>query len=261
MTRVLLTGAAGQIGGLLRQGLPAAGWSLRSLDIADLGQAGPDEEVVLADVTDLEALTDATAGCDAVVHMGGVSGEASYEEIRRVNIDGTYYAFEAARRAGASRVVFASSNHAVGFTPRTARAGIDVRLRPDTFYGVGKVAGEALGSLYADRYGLDVVCLRIGSQLPRPTRPRHLSTWLSDGDVVRLVGAALSAPAPGFAVVYGISANTRAWWDLEPGRALGYQPVDDAEVYAAQILAEQPDPDPTDDFLGGEFTGPDYDLP
>jgi len=254
---ILLTGGAGQIGRLLRDGLPHSGWSLRCLDIADMGTPGPAEEFVRADVTDLQALTTAAEGMAAVVHMGGLAGEAAYEDIRRVNIDGTYNVVEAARRAGVPRVILASSNHAVGFTPRGDCVSVDTRPRPDSFYGVSKVAGEALGSLYVDRYGLDVVCLRIGSQLPRPARARHLSTWLSDGDVVRLVDAALSAPNPGFSVVFGISANTRGWWDMRPGRALGYHPVDDAEDYAEQMGDEV---DPYADLLGGEFTGPEYDL-
>ncbi len=255
--RVLLTGAAGQIGRLLRAGLPSTGWSLRCLDIADMGAAGEGEELIRADVTDLDDLLAATEGVDAVVHMGGLAGEAAYEDIRRVNIDGTFHVYEAARRAGVTRVVFASSNHAVGFTPRADCVPVDTRPRPDSFYGVSKVTGEALGSLYVDRYGLDVVCLRIGSQLPRPLRPRHLSTWLSDGDVVRLVDAALSAPSPGFVVVYGISANTRGWWDMQPGRALGYHPLDDAESHADDVGEGT---DPTDELLGGEFTGPEYDI-
>ncbi len=253
---VLLTGAAGRIGRLLRTGLPAAGWSLRSTDIADLAPAGPQEEIAYADLADLDAVVDATRGVAAVVHLGGLSGEAAYEDIRRANIDGTYHVLEAARRCGVRRVVIASSNHAVGFTPRADPVPVDTRPRPDTFYGVSKVAKEALGSLYVDRYGLDVVCLRIGTQAPRPTRHRHLASWLSDGDAIRLVLAALDAPAPGFAVVYGISANSRAWWDLGPGRALGYHPQDDAGAYADAVDP----PEPTDDLVGGDFTGPEHDL-
>lgn len=253
---VLVTGAAGQLGTLLRAGLPSAGWTLRCTDRVDLeAEAAPEHRI--ADLADFAAIRAATEGVDAVVHLGGLSGEGPYADIRQANIDGTYHVLEAARQTGAGRVVLASSNHAVGFTPRAGVAGIEVRPRPDTFYGVSKVAMEALGSLYADRYGLDVVCLRIGSQRPAPVRPRHLATWLSDGDLVRLVDAALRTPAPGFAVVYGISANTRAWWDLEPGHAIGYHPVDDAEDYAGDI---EGNPEPTDDLIGGEFTGPEFDI-
>ncbi len=252
--RILLTGAAGQIGRLLRAGLPSTGWSVRCFDVADMGSGA---DVIRGDIADFDAVLAAARGTDAVVHMGGLSGEAAYEDIRRVNIDGTYNVLEAARQAGVPRVVLASSNHAVGFTPRSECASVETRPRPDTFYGVSKVAGEALGSLYADRYGLDVVCLRIGTQRPEPVAARHLSTWLSDADMVRLADAALTTPNLGFAVVYGTSANTRGWWDLEPGRAIGYHPVDDAETYAAEIGDE---PDPYRQFLGGEFAGPDYDI-
>ena len=104
--------------------------------------------------------------------------------------------------------------------------------RPDTYYGVAKVAAEALLQLFSDRHGIDAVACRIGSFLEQPTSIRGLSTWLSHDDGVRMVEAALTTPAPGFAVLYGISANTRGWWDLEPGRRLGYEPQDDAEEFA-----------------------------
>ena len=133
------------------------------------------------------------------------------------------------------RFVYASSNHAVGRTPRTDLVTTETRPRPDTFYGVGKVASEALLSLYTDRYGIDTLACRIGSFRHEPASVRQLSTWLSHDDCVRMVDACLTTPAPGFAVLYGISANTRAWWDLEPGRALGYRPMDDAEEFADRI--------------------------
>lgn len=256
-SRVLLTGAAGQIGTLLRTGLPAAGFTLRSTDLVPLERLGPAEETVTADLTDLAAVLELAQGVDAVVHLGGLAGEAAYDDIRSANIDGTYHVLEAARRAGVTRVVLASSNHAVGFTPRgEAPLPVGTRPRPDTFYGVSKVAKEALGSLYVDRYGLDVVCLRIGTQIARPASTRHLATWLSEGDAVRLVVASLTAPAPGFAVVYGISANTRGWWDLAPGHALGYHPTDDSEEFADPAWR----PEPTDDLVGGGFTGPEFSL-
>lgn len=252
--RLLLTGAAGQIGRLLQVGLPPYGWLLRCTDLSV--PDGADDNWMVADLADVDALTAVARGCDALVHMGGIATEAGWPDILRVNIDGTHNALEAARRSGVGRVVLASSNHAVGMTLRTSLAGTDVRPRPDTFYGVSKVAMEALGSLYADRYGIDVVCLRIGSQLPRPMRHRHLSTWLSDGDTVRLVQAALSTPAPHFAVVYGLSANTRGWWDHAPGRAIGYVPEDDAETHAEGVG----DPQPDEEWIGGEYTTAQFGL-
>ena len=249
---VLVTGAAGLIGGWLRAGLPERGWTVRSMDVGPV-DVRPGEEQVVADVTDLDATVGAARGAAAVVHLAGQASEADWPTIRSVNIEGTYVALEAARRAGVPRVVLASSNHASGFTPRPEQGLLTEAAappRPDGFYGVSKVTMEALGSLYADRDGLDVVCLRIGTAQPEPTEVRHLSTWLSPGDAVRLVDAALRAPAPGFRVVWGTSANTRGWWDLTAARALGYEPADDAEAYAAGLLAAEGELDPTDPRLG-----------
>jgi uronate dehydrogenase len=262
--RVLVTGAAGTIGSMLRAGLLAHGWALRLLDVAPLGSPASGEELLAGDIRHAATLARAMADVDAVVHLAGIPTEAPFADLLETNIAGTYEVFEAARRAGVRRVVFASSNHAVGFTPRSELAGIDVPPRPDTYYGVTKVFGEALGRLYVDRYGLQVAALRIGTCRDRPVTRRHLSTWLSPDDVVRLVHACLTAPELTYAVVYGISANTRRWWDLEPGRALGYEPEDDAEAYVHDVLAGAPPADPgspAERYVGGEFAGPDYDLP
>lgn len=194
-----------------------------------------------------------------MVHLGGISVEDSFANILGSNIEGLHHLYEAVRLEGVRRVVFASSNHAVGFTPLTGGGliGSDVPPRPDTFYGLSKVFGEGLASLYADKYGVETVSIRIGSCVARPCSPRMLATWLSPADCARLVHAGLSAPGVGHTVVNGISANTRAWWDLSSARALGYEPQDDAEVYAAEIIAEhgELDPDsPEARLLGGCFT-------
>jgi len=266
MSLVLVTGAAGRIGTMLRGGLPERGWVLRCLDVVPIVETRPGEEQLVADVTDLAAMVDATQGASAVVHLGGLSGESTWPAIERANVQGTYATLEAARRAGVQRVVLASSNHATGYTPRPASGLLreaDAPPRPDTYYGVSKVAMEGLGSLYADRYGMDVVCLRIGTSAAEPTTTRHLATWLSPDDTVSLVHAALSAPSPGFAVVWGVSANTRNWWDLTSARALGYEPKDDAEVYADALVEAHGEPDlddPVHARVGGEFTLPDFDA-
>jgi len=263
--RVLITGAAGSIGRTACAGLAARGWKVRGLDRASLdGVDGLADPPVVADVTDAAAVRRATEGVDAVVHLAGIATEAPFDEILEANIEGTFRVFDAARRAGVRRVVFASSNHAVGFVPRSALVTADIPARPDTYYGVSKVFGEALGQLMADRYGLEVVCLRIGSWKQYPESVRELSTWISPADGVRLLAAALTAPDVGFAVVYGISANTRAWWDLAPARALGYLSVDDAEDYADRIPGVDAEPDRSDPEwarLGGEFAGPRFDEP
>jgi len=243
MSTVVVTGAAGRIGSVVCPGLSEAGWSVRRTDLPDADLSDPAAEPVLTALLD---------GADAVVHLAGIAGEDAWPRILAANIDATHRVLQAAREAGVRRVVLASSNHATGFTPRPADGPLpaDADLRPDTYYGVSKVTMEALGALYVERHGMDVVALRIGSFLRRPTSARHLATWLSPGDCVRLVLAALTAPSPGFVQVWGISANTRAWWDPAAGRALGYQPVDDSEHYAADIGTE---PAATDDLVGGEF--------
>jgi uronate dehydrogenase len=260
MAIVLITGAAGRIGAMLRSRLARPGRTLRLLDTAPL-TAGAGEEAIRASVTDLDAMTAACQGAGAVIHLAGIPGEAPWSEIRDVNIDGTYTVFEAARRAGVGRVVFASSNHAVGFSPREAFPVPDYAFpAPDTYYGVSKVAGEALAALYHYRHGLDAICIRILTCADRPRTVRALSTWLSPDDAGRLFEACLSAPRPGFRVIFGVSANTRGGWvSLDEGRALGYEPRDDAETYAAEIIAAEGEPDPSDPllaYLGGEFTLP-----
>jgi uronate dehydrogenase len=263
---VLITGAAGLIGTWLRGGLPERGWALRSLDVVPIPDTRPGEEQLVTDVTDLSAMVDATAGASAVVHLAGIATESTWPAISHANIEGTYCALEAARRAGVQRVVLASSNHAAGYTPRPGQGLLteaDAPHRPDTYYGVAKATMEALGSLYVDRYGMDVVCLRIGSAFPEPTTVRQLATWLSPTDTVGLVDAALRAPSPGFSVVWGVSDNTRRWWDLTAARALGYEPVDDAEPYAAALIEVHGEPDPDDPVhtrVGGEYATPAFDA-
>jgi NAD(P)-dependent dehydrogenase (short-subunit alcohol dehydrogenase family) len=262
---ILITGAAGRIGTMLRGRLARPGRGLRLLDRVPVADPGPGEEAVRADVTDLPALIEASRGADAIVHLGGLAGEDSWQQISAINIQGTFNVFEAARAAGVPRVVFASSNHAVGFRDRSiAPVPHDAFFAPDTYYGVSKVAGEALAALYANRYGLDAICLRIGSCFDRPSTTRMLSTWLSPDDAGRLVEAALTAPKPGFRVVWGISANTRGWFDLAAGRELGYHPEDDAERYAAELIARDGEPDladPRHRLVGGEFCAPGLDAP
>ena len=208
----------------------------------------------------------ASQGADAVIHLAGIPGEASLERICELNIGGSYVAFEAARRAGTPRVIFASSNHAVGFTPRSDFPVPDYAFpKPDTYYGVSKAAIEALAAMYHERYGMDAICLRILSCFPKPLNVRMLSSWLSPGDAGRLFEACLTAERPGFRVAFGVSANTRGGWvSLAEAEALGYQPEDDAEAYAAEIIAEHGQPDPDDPVLrrlGGEFTLPYDQIP
>jgi uronate dehydrogenase len=255
---VLLTGAAGGVGTLMRELLPAYGHRLRPLDVVAV-EGEPD--AVVADLADRDALREAVRGVDAIIHLAGISLESTFEKILDANITGTYHLYEAAREEGVRRIVFASSNHAVGYTP-WPRPGeglipVDTPRRPDTFYGLSKCFGEDLAQLYWDRHGIETVSVRIGSCFPEPTSVRMLSVWMSPADGARLFHAALTAPDVGHTVVYGSSANTRLVWDLSSARALGYEPQDDSEPWAAKLLAEQGELDPSrpdQAHLGGHFT-------
>ena len=252
MQRVLITGAAGAIGSVLREGLRGRFPILRLLDIAPLGAAQPGEELVTADIRDPSALTAAVTDVDATVHLAGIPREDTFQRLRDTNMTGTYHVLEAARLQGCPRVVLASSAHVTGFYRAGQHLGPDTPPRPDTLYGVSKLFGESLGRLYADKYGLQVVCVRIGTFAPRPTDRRHLWTWLSPRDAIELFHACLVAPDVGFQVVYGVSANRRRWWDLEAAERLGYRPVDDAEHWASRIDG------PADSTELDEFQGADY---
>jgi len=251
--RIVVTGAAGGVGTLLRPGLRGVAGEIRLVDLRAIVDAGDGEVGVEGDLTDLAFARRALAGCDACVHLAAIPEEDTFEAILHSNVRTTWTVFEAARLEGCKRIVFASSNHATGFYPVEQRVSITDPVRPDSYYGVSKVFGEALGSLYHDKFGLRVACLRIGGARPKPVDERDLSIWLSPGDLGRLVRACLTSPDLGFAIVYGASQNTRGWWDLEPGRRLGYEPQDDAEVYADEVARIPPFR-----FQGGEkFTAPD----
>jgi len=242
---------------MLRELLPQQGYALRLFDVRPVEGA---PAVVTADLNDAAALRRAVQGVDAVVHLAGIPSEAPFEQILRANIEGTTRLYETVREAGVRRVVFASSNHAVGFTPLPGPGEPPIPAgtphRPDTFYGLSKAYGEDLAQLYWDRHGIETVSLRIGSCVPEPADVRQLGIWLSPGDCARLVHAALTAEGVGHTAVYGSSANTRRVWDLSGAQALGYAPQDDSETYAAGLLAAQGAPDSSAAparLLGGTF--------
>jgi NAD(P)-dependent dehydrogenase (short-subunit alcohol dehydrogenase family) len=259
---ILITGAAGEIGSWLRQSLRQSDRRIRLLDIASQNAPEPDESarVITASITDQDAMTDACEGVDAVIHLGGLSTVGySWDEYLDVNVNGTHCLLEAARRCGVPRVVYASSHHAVGFQPNTPGRTVPDYLysRPDSLYGFSKAASESLCSLYHDRYGLDVICIRIGSFRTRPTDLRTLWNWLSPGDCTRLFEAALTTASPGFRLVWGVSANDRGIMSLEEARAIGYVPLDDAEEFINDIGAgAEAGKIHGADLIGGPFTSP-----
>jgi uronate dehydrogenase len=237
---VLITGGDGSIGRCLRDGL-AGEFDLRWTDRAD------------ADLADAAAVDRVVAGADAVVHLGAVADEASFDALAGPNLHGAFHVFEAARRHGVRRVVYASSGRITGMEPTGRRLAGGEAPHPDGLYAATKAWGEALGRMYADRFGLSVIALRIGTFEREPPDARALSTWLSHDDAVRLFRAALTAPDVGWACVYGVSANTRGWFDLAPARALGYAPQDDAERFADRFPEPYSHP-----LMSGELADPDY---
>lgn len=256
MTTILYTGGAGRMGRVIREGL-AGRYDRVVLFTRSAPEAPlhPGEEVVIGDLSDLDGLTAAAQGVDVIVHLGGIADESTYESIRTSNIDGTYHVYEAARRAGVRRVVYASSNHVVGFHDAGVVLDESAPLRPDTFYGVSKAFGEALASLYNDKWGVESVLLRIGTFRPEPEDIRQLGLWLSWRDGIELTRCAIENGTIACQVVYGCSANSDAWWNGAEGwAAIGYVPQDDAADHAALVDRDAPAPR----FHGGAFTAADY---
>ena len=254
--RLLLTGAAGALGQVLRPRLKAYCRQLRLSDREALGNAAEGEELVSARLEDAAAMDSLLHGVDAVVHLGGVSVEGPFEPILQANIVGVYNLYEAARRNGVERIVFASSNHVTGFYRQDEVISPRDPVRPDGYYGISKAFGENLSRFYFDRYGIATACMRIGSSFPEPVDRRMLSTWLSYDDLERLVVACLSAPVLGHAVVYGMSANRTLWWDNTSTSHLGFAPQDSSEPFRPAAEARQPTldrDDPTVVYQGGGF--------
>ncbi len=251
MRRLLLTGAAGGIATVLRPELLELAGEVVLTDRDAPTGLRPGERFAPADLADPAPWPGLARGCDAIVHLGAVPDEAPFDVLAGPNLHGAFHVYDAARRAGVRRVVAASSGRATGFRRVGERLDGDATPRPDGLYAATKVFSEALGRLYADKFGLEVVALRIGTFLPRPVTERDLSTWLSHDDARRLVRAALTGPVDGFVCVYGVSANTRGWWDLPP--ELGYVPQDDAEAWAGDV-----EPGDGIPFQGGPTTARDH---
>jgi len=261
MNRVLITGAGGGIGRSLRDSLRGVYPVLRVSDRVALAPAQAGEEIDCTELSNMPAVERMVAGVDGIIHLGGISGENDWQVILEGNIIGTYNLFEAARRAGVTRIIMATSNHAVGFYPRDQKIDHQVVPRPDSRYGVSKAFAEALASLYADKHGIGFLCVRIGNFGPQPIDKRRLSIWISPRDLTQLVRIGLEHPDIGYEIVYGVSNNRRSWYDNSNAERLGYRPQDDSEPYAEAVLAAeaaQP-PDPVAErYQGGTFCAAEY---
>lgn len=262
MQKILITGAAGDVGTRLRKLLKGV-YSLRVSDIRKPADLDADDEFVAADLGDYEQTKQITAGIDGIVHLGGYSVEGPWETIHKSNIVGCYNLFEAAYRSGVKRIVFASSNHAVGFYPRDRKIGVDVTVRPDSRYGVSKAFGEAVGALYADKHGLRVTCIRIGNVGDKPLDKRRLSIWIKPEDLAQLIRIGLEHPDIRFEIFYGASDNETGWWDNSNARRFGYRPQFRSEDFRDEAMAAQAKlpADPIGDrFQGGPFCSDEYDA-
>lgn len=263
MSKILVTGAAGGVGSRLRQMLPSIYPDIRWSDIRKPDDLAAGAEFVVADLAQMDQVEKMVEGVDAIVHLGGYSVEGPWDAILQANIVGCYNLFEAAYRAGVKRVIFATSNHAVGMYPRDKKIGVNVTVRPDSRYGISKAFGEAVGAFYADKHGLRVTCIRIGNFGDAPLDKRRLSIWLKPDDLVQLIQIGLTHPDIKFEIFYGCSDNAAAWWDNSNAYRFGYKPTGKAEDFRAQAMAAQAalPPDPVGDyFQGGAFASAEYDA-
>lgn len=266
-SRLLLTGAAGGIGRAIRHRVAEFAYCIRISDLPDAlaSDAAPHEELAPCDLADRAAVDALVAGCDAIIHLGGVSVERPFEEVLEANIKGVFNLYEAARRHGVKRIVFASSNHVTGFYRQDERIDASARKRPDGYYGLSKSFGEDMAQLYFDRYGIETVSIRIGSVFPEPKDRRMMATWMSYDDFLDLLRRALFTPAVGHTIVFGMSANAYTWWDNRDAAHLGFEPRDSSERFREQIDASPPPAadDPVAVLQGGAFTatGPFDTLP
>lgn len=256
---VLLTGASGNLGRMLAKTLSAEGWTLRMTDITPFPDPLPSRATFTrADLNDGVTVLRLAEGCGAILHFGGISSEATFETVLGPNIRGLYHIYEAARREGA-RVVFASSNHSIGFHERTETIGADTQFLPDGFYGLSKAYGELMGRLYWFKHGVESVFLRIGSCFPEPTDARMLATWLSYPDLARLVVRCVATEKTGCCVVWGASNNGRmTWWRDDARGKLGWTPLDSADPYAGQLGGKVSGDPVAERYMGGGFCAIDY---
>jgi len=246
MKRLLITGAAGNLGTIARNALGHVAQTLRISDIADMGEAALNEEIVTCDLTDKDAVETLVRGCDGILHLGGCRNENTWTKVRNANIDAVFNLYEAARKNGHPRILYASSNHAIGCYRQNERLDASSPTRPDGLYGVSKVFGETLARMYFDKFGIETASVRIGSCFAEPRNHRMLSTWLSPADFLRLIECVFRVPVLGCPIIYGVSNNDASWWNNDSVAYLGWQPQDNAERFRAALDATVDRPQSTD---------------
>jgi len=256
MSKILLTGAAGGVGQVMRKTLNGWRETLRVSDIADLGEAGEGEEVVQCDLSNMAAVMDLVEGVDEIIHLGGISIEAGFDDILNANIVGVYNIYEAARQKGVKRVLFASSNHAIGFHDRENRLDADSAMRPDSIYGVSKCYGEMMARYYYDKFKIESACVRIGSTFAKPIDRRMMDTWFSYDDLTSMIKRIFEVDRLGYAVIYGMSDNRCTWWDNSKVSYIGWEPKDSSKVFADEPYIRDEVVDPFEEriqYQGGRF--------
>jgi len=257
INRLLITGAGGNLGKVARDHYQGKFPQLRLSDFADMGSAKEGEEIIVCDLAERDAVVELLDGVDAVIHLGGQANEADWDTVINSNLIGGINLWEGARLAGTDRIVFASSNHAIGMHPRTTTIDDNCQYRPDTRYGVSKVFGEQLGRFYSYKYGIRCMNIRIGSCFPKPFDARSLSSWLSFRDFCQLLDIGLTADYQ-FENVYGVSDNPTCWWDNSNAERLGYKPQDNAEDYRSEVEHITFDDPVAELFQGGSFSANEF---
>ena len=255
---VLLTGASGNLGRQIAAGLGAEGIDLVLTDIKPFPDAlPPGARFTQADLNDGPTILRLAEGCGTILHFGGVSVDRPFEEVLGPNLRGLYHIYEAARREQA-RVVFASSNHSIGFHERSETLDSDCAFLPDSFYGLSKAYGELMGRLYWNKHGVESVLVRIGSSFPEPKDARMLATWFAYPDLVRLMLRCVRAEAVEVAVIWGASANSRSFWGADDRARLGWAPSESADAYAAQLAGALSGDPVNERFQGGIYAATGY---
>jgi uronate dehydrogenase len=257
--KIVLTGAGGMIGTVIREYFHAAGRPLVISDLRALSDVRSNETALHGDLSDAAFTAQLLQGADVVIHMAGISNDQPLDVVLPHNFVALNNLYVAAHAQKVERIIFASSNHAIGMYPVGRKIDTRVAVNPDSYYGTSKVWGEALGRMFWEKHGVESVCLRIGSFLPKPVSQRNLSTWLSHRDFCALLDASVYTEGLGFEIVYGVSANTRSWWDNSTSR-VPYRPQDNAEDFAAAIAAAGVPVDPREAlYQGGDYAARNFD--